>query len=277
MPKGLLPFLMAAFLTLGFYACNDVNLNNSSPDNGQGHMNVHLTDAPGNYDAVNIDIQAVEIHYTAFDTDTTNSEGNWIELPVDPVTVNLLDFTNGIDTLLSSADLDPGHYRELRLVLGDNNTVVVDGKEERLKVPSGQQSGYKIKFSTDLQSGENMEVTIDFNAAKSVHKAGNSGKYILKPVLHAYVDTEEAVETGSLSGVVEPMEANPSVYAIMDSDTTATDVDTTGSFNFEELKSGAYRVWIKSGNDQYADTTLNDVMVESGQNTDLGTVTLNKP
>lgn len=276
MPKGMLPLLMATFVALGFYACNDVNVNGSSPDNGKGHMNVHLTDAPGDYDAVNVDIQAIKIHYTSFETDTTNNEGEWIELPVEPVTVNLLDFTNGLDTLLSSADLEPGHYREMRLVLGDNNSVVVDGKTEWLKVPSGQSSGFKIKFRTDLKSGENLDVTVDFDADKSVHQAGNSGKYILKPVLHAYVEEGEPMESGSLSGVVEPMDANPSVYAIMNSDTTTTSIDTTGSFKFENLNAGEYSVWIDAGNEQYADTTLSEVEVESGQNTDLGTITLNQ-
>lgn len=276
MPKGIFSLLMATFVALGFYACNDISGPGHSPDNGKGHMNVHLTDAPGDYDAVNVDIQAIKIHYTSFETDTTNNEGEWIELPVEPVTVNLLDFSNGLDTLLSSADLDAGHYREMRLVLGDNNSVVVDGKTERLKVPSGQSSGFKIKFRTDLESGENLNVTIDFNADKSVHQAGHSGKYILKPVLHAYVEEGEPMESGSLSGVVDPMEANPSVYAIMDSDTTTTSIDTTGSFKFEDLNAGEYSVWIEAGNEQYADTTLNEVEVESGQNTDLGTITLNQ-
>jgi len=265
------------FIVIGLFAvsCGDVNFN--SPSNtGDAHMNVHLTDAPANYQQVNIDVQALRIHYTPNSSDTTDSEGKWIDLPVDPMQVNLLNLTNGVDTLLASADLDPGHYRELRLILGSDNTVMVDSMMHDLKVPSGQQSGYKIKFETDLESGEDIDVVVDFDAARSVHKAGNSGKYILRPVLKAFVETGDEVETGSLAGIVEPLEAEPNIYAIMGDDTTSTQPDDEGGFLLQGLEPGDYDLSIEPTTDQYADTTLNDIMVEKDQETDVGTITLSE-
>ena len=264
-------------IVIGLFAvsCSDVNFN--SPSNTEGaHMNVHLTDAPANYQQVNVDVQGLRIHYTPKSSDTTSTEGKWIDLQVDPMQVNLLNLTNGVDTLLASADLDPGHYRELRLILGSENTVMVDSMMHDLKVPSGQQSGYKIKFQTDLESGENIDVVVDFDAARSVHKAGNSGKYILRPVLKAFVETGDEVETGSLTGIVEPLDAEPNIYAIMGDDTTSTQPDDEGGFLLQGLEPGDYDLSIEPTTDQYADTTLTGVMVEKDQQTDVGTITLSE-
>lgn len=169
-------------------SCEDVNVN--SPATGKGTINVHLTDAPAAYDEVNIDVQGLRIYHTPA-ADTADTSGSWIDLPLDPFRVDLLTLTDGIDTLLTSAELEPGHYRELRLLLGSNNDVVIDTTSHLLNVPSGQQSGYKIKFDTELSEGEELDVTIDFDAAQSVHMAGKSGKYMLKPVLKAIVESEE--------------------------------------------------------------------------------------
>lgn len=260
-------------------SCSDVNFSGSKAE--KGHMDFHLTDAPANYDEVNIDVQGLRIHYTpqSSDTvtsDTTSSDGKWIDLPLDPVRLNLLELTNGVDSLIASADLDAGHYKELRLILGDDNDVVIDGETHSLKVPSGQESGYKIKFSTDLEPGDDIDVTIDFDAARSVHKAGNSEKYILKPVLKAFISGGADMETGSIAGNVEPLDAEATVYAIMGADTSSTQPDTTGAFTLVGLNAGSYDLNIQPANDLYRDTTLTGIPVTAGEENNLGTITLSE-
>jgi hypothetical protein len=267
-------------------SCSDIssNVETSEAADGKAHMEVKLTDAPGDYQQVNIDVQGLRIHYTPAESDTAESDttdsdndGEWIDLPVEPMSINLLELTNGVDTLLAEADLEPGHYRELRLILGNDNTVMVDSTLRNLKVPSGQQSGYKIKFETDLEAGDELDVVVDFDAGRSVHKAGKSGKYILKPVLKAFVEEGEEVEVGSIAGSVDPAEAAPNVYAIMDDDTAATtQADEEGSFLLQGLEDGQYDVSIEPTIEQYADTTINDVMVEEDEQTNLGTITLDE-
>lgn len=265
------------------FSCSDLSSNvESGTVDGKAHMKVNLTDAPGDYQQVNIDVQGLRIHYTPAESDTAesdttenNEDGEWIDLPVEPMNVNLLELTNGVDTLLAEADLDPGHYKELRLILGPDNTVMVDSTIQDLKVPSGQQSGYKIKFRTDLEAGEEIEVTVDFDAGRSVHKAGNSGMYILKPVLKAFVEDGDEVEVGSITGTVDPAGASPNIFAIMGDDTSATtQTDEDGSFLLQGLEDGQYDISIEPTNEQYADTTISDVMVEEDEQTDLGTITL---
>lgn len=274
--NALKSMLGLGFLILVAASCSDTILNGTG--NGTASVNFLLTDAPGDYQEVNVDVQGLEIHYTPNNEDTSDADsaddGRWVELPVDPMTVNLLELQNGVDTLLASAELDPGTYQELRLLLGEENTVMVDSIVHDLKVPSGQETGFKIKFKADLNEGENLDVVVDFDAGRSVHQAGKSGKYILKPVLKAFVENGGEDDTGSLTGIVEPQEADPDIFAIMDEDTSSTSPDSTGNFLFRGLEAGTYQLSIEAGNDQYSDTTLTGIAIEEGEETDVGTIEL---
>ena len=155
-------------------------------------MKVSLVDAPSSgYREVNIDVQTVEI---------AGSSG-WVVLGHPNRVVNLLALTGGVaETLVDGATIAAGHYGQMRLVLGPNNTVklLLDGSVHPLKVPSGQQSGVKLTVNFDVQAGTTADVFIDFDAHKSifVHEAGNSGKYILRPTVRAF----DRMVTGSISG-----------------------------------------------------------------------------
>jgi hypothetical protein len=165
----------------------------SGTSTGPATMNVKLVDAPtGEYEAVNVDVQTVLI----------KGDGEWITLGSPNQVYDLLHLTKGISaTLVEGAHISAGHYGQMRLVLGSRNTVVLPGGAvEPLKVPSGQQTGVKLLVNFDVEPGTTADVYIDFDAHKSVfvHKAGASGKYILRPTVRAY----DKLETGSISGVV---------------------------------------------------------------------------
>jgi hypothetical protein len=163
----------------------------SGTSTGPATMSVRLVDAPSSgYAEVNVDVQTVEIA----------SDSGWITLGTPNRVVNLLALTGGVsDTLVDGAVLPPGHYGQMRLILGSRNTVkLLDGTIAPLKVPSGQQSGVKLTVNFDIQSGTTADVYIDFDAHRSifVHEAGASGKYMLRPTVRAY----DKLETGSISG-----------------------------------------------------------------------------
>jgi hypothetical protein len=87
----------------------------------------------------------------------------------------------------------------LRLILGTNNTVVIDGISYELKTPSGQISGYKIKMDPQpLELGGLYRLIIDFDVSVSVHETGN-GKYMLKPVVRGYLEPVVGAIAGTIS------------------------------------------------------------------------------
>jgi hypothetical protein len=193
--------VLIALFALSFTACGDLNLDGSE---GVGQMNFYLSDAteaskaitteevaenqpiPGNIEEVNLEVLLVRVKFVANPADTLDPEpkGEWHDIPVDPFIVNLLELSDG-DTLLGDADLPEGFYTEIRLLLGEDNNVVVDGETHDLMVPSGSASGYKINFGQTLNSGQEMDVTIEFDAERSIHLTGN-GRYMLQPVLNAF-------------------------------------------------------------------------------------------
>lgn len=219
-----------------------------------------MTDAPGDYDQVNVDIQGVEIH---------SDQNGWVSLPANKGVYNLLDFTNGLDTLLASGTVETGTISQIRLVLGSNNSVMVDGKLYPLSTPSAQQSGLKLNIHAVLTKGITYTILLDFDADKSIVHTGKD-TYILKPVIRTVAKALD----GAIKGVVNPTAAFPSVMAVSGTDTFGTYADSaTGAYLVQGVKAGTYKVMFFPKS-PYADTVINNVSVTTGMVTDMGTITI---
>jgi hypothetical protein len=255
-------FLGGSFI---FLSCNK---NSSGSSGGVSHLQVMLTDAPADYDAVNIDIQKVEVKASS---DTSDSGWQTVNV-ARPGVYNLLDFKNGVDTMLAAADLPaPVTLSQVRLVLGDNNSVVIDGQSYPLKTPSAQQSGLKLNIHSTLTADIVYHLWIDFDASRSIVATG-SGKYILKPVIRAYADAVG----GSIKGIVLPSAANPQVWAAMGTDTLLALPDSaTGNYFFGGVNAGSWNLLFHAQDSTYKDTAF-AVTVTTGAVTNAGTVTLSK-
>jgi len=167
--------LLVLFCLVFLYSCETLFEADLSPTNNSiTTLNIRLTDGPIDLEEVNIDLQGVVV----------KGEEGFEEIALETNTgiYDLLDFQNGIDTLIAMADIQLGRIREVRLILGDNNTVVVDGETHELKIPSGSQSGLKIKACLDLGPMTEFDLLLDFDAGASIHQTGN-GKYIMRPVI----------------------------------------------------------------------------------------------
>ncbi len=238
----------------------------SSDGPKNAYLEVRLTDAPGDYQEVNIDIQDVQINSDA------NSNSGWKSLNVQKGVYNLLKFTNGLDTLLGGIELPAGKVSQIRLVLGDNNTVKIADQSFNLTTPSAQQSGLKILVDTQLSAGITYKITLDFDAAQSIVQTGSS-KYILKPVIHSVVEAQ----SGAIKGMISPIASSPAVYAIIGTDTIeSTYADTlTGKFLLKGLAAGTYSVSF-SPDTTYLPRTIDGISVTIGTVTDLGTVQISQ-
>lgn len=227
-------------------------------------LDVRLTDAPGDYEEVNIDIQSVEVH----NSDGNSSDG-WKTLDVEKGVYNILELSNGLDTLLATAELPAGRISQIRLILGTNNSVKIGGITKALSTPSAQQSGLKLNLQADLTEGVTYTVTLDFDAARSIVERGN-GTFSLKPVIRAL---EEAT-SGAIKGTITPVEAMPAVFAIAGTDTVATAyTDEMGKFILRGVPSGSYTVSFNP-KEGFEPQQSENVTVTVGSVTDLGTITI---
>ena len=144
------------------------------PEARMSTMNIHLTDAPVDYDEVNIDLKQVQVQF-ADDT------SGWQNMETVAGMYDLLQLQNGVDTLIAKGTFPQNTVHQLRLILGNDNNIVVDGDTYPLTVPSGAESGLKIKVHKKLN--KNLEdLIVDFDAGLSIHQDG-TGDYKLRPVL----------------------------------------------------------------------------------------------
>lgn len=170
----------SAMLGLVLFSCNDDTTPDPKPNTNNNntseytHFSVKLTDAPGDYEEVNIDIQKVRVQL---------SDSSWKDLTTNAGIYDLLTLRNGVDTTIVNDSLTKGVYiTGMRLVLGDSNNVYVDSAYYALKVPSGTTSGYKINFSDSL-AADSLNIILDFDAEKSIVQQGQGHDYLLKPVV----------------------------------------------------------------------------------------------
>lgn len=231
-----------------FTACNK---------NKEARVQFRLTDAPGQYQAVLVDIREIEI--IAADetlTQTVTRQGVY----------NLLSFSNGLDTLLADVTLPAGRLSQIRLILGPNNSVVVGGDTIALQTPSAQQSGLKLNVQYDLLADVDYTFTLDFDAGRSIVQQGN-GNYLLKPVIRVITESM----TGGIRGDVNPDSTAVYAMAISGTDTFGTIPQLNGQFLIKGLAPGSYQL-ILQGSGSNGDLTINNVGVTSGSITDLGSI-----
>jgi len=235
----------------------------------KSRLTVYLTDAPAEYDAVNIEVVGIEVKASS-----DPGEGGWttMPMPVSPVIYNLLEFTNGMETLLSTFELPAGKVSQLRLILGENNSIVVNGISSALplEVPSGSESGLKFNIHADLVGGVEYKLWIDFDCLRSVVVNG-AGDYILKPVLRTFTEAT----SGAIKGVVSPLAANATVQATdgLGGILGAIPDPVTGEFLIRGVPPGTWSVLI-DGNNGYVDQTISSVTVTLGEVADVGSIAL---
>ena len=258
--------LILSISTLFFSGCTDNKT--TSLSSGSANISVKLIDEPGDYENVFVEVVDVMVKYESDDTDN-----GWMSLDaINTGIYDLLELTGGVDVLLADDyEIPAGELKQLRLVLGENNTIVVDGETFDLKTPSAQQSGLKIHVNQTLEPNINYTFILDFNVDESIIMAGNSGNIILKPVIRATVEAF----TGSISGNVAPIEVLSEISATNGIDTISTFTDENGNFLLVGLTEGTYTVTISpdiaSG---LTSQTIENVEVIIGETTDLGEIIL---
>ena len=137
-------------------------------------LRVRLTDNPYNATEVNVDIKEVRVNMQ-------DDSSGWVNLETRAGIYNLLDYQNGIDTLIAQTTVPTGTLKEVRFVLGSQNSIKIDNVVYPLTIPSGSESGLKIKLNKQLNAHLD-SLVIDFDAALSIFQEG-TGDYKLKPVL----------------------------------------------------------------------------------------------
>lgn len=197
---------------LALAACDDGS-DPVDPDPAAPLLSVYLTDAPGDVEAVWVEIVEMTLHGESDPVVLLDESTGLIEI------TELVDRTREV---VDDAVIPAGTYGRLGLRLGgavlestDGGVYVMGGARHpdglaatgTLMCPSCQQSGLKILlYGVEVTEGENALV-LDFDVTQSFgHQAGRSGRWVMRPVIHTdfapHSDEEVETEATSIEGTV---------------------------------------------------------------------------
>lgn len=186
---------LALLLALPLAACE------SGTDAEFGTVSINLTDAASEeVTTAWVTITDIYLQQESGEMDPENSRVYLMEDGDE--THELLSLANDVEDLVVGATVPAGIYDQLRLVITDGCIVVGEGEtatvysssdsydlcgpvDARLHMPSYAQSGAKILLRGLEVSGGHQILLLDFDVSESYgHQAGNSGMWVMHPVIH---------------------------------------------------------------------------------------------
>jgi hypothetical protein len=269
-----LKHMTSIILLLLVLSCGD---SDSSNNTEMAKMSVKLVDEPGDYQNVYIEIIDVKVKYENDNSNDYDDEG-WGSIGViEPGIYDLLELTGGVSLqLVDNEEIETGTIKQIRLILGDANSVVLEGETEArpLNTPSAQQSGLKVMINQPILAGFNYDFILDFDVDESIVMAGNSGNINLKPVLRASLE----VNSGTLAGMVTNTDVAVEVSVDNGQGITAsTFIDADGNFEIPGLPAGIYSVIVTPDPDaipQYQVIIIENIEISVGSVNTLEAITL---
>jgi hypothetical protein len=294
MKKLSLASLFAAVVLLVFtFSCQKEKDSNGNIPEGQQRVRIRLSDNPVNFDAVNVDIQMVEVlvapdscggHNSADDPDrdchhdhngdhdNRNRCEVWDTLQIRAGVYNLLDLSNGTDTLLANGFTVAGKIKKIRLTVGTSNSVLIDSVSYPLSLWNNYNRVTLNVRGEDIDqiNPGDLQLWLDFDAGRSIVKVSNN-RFVLKSFLRVWLPAQ----TASLKGKVLPLSASAVVSVVSNGDTLIAIPDNhDGKFKIRGIRGTTGDVFINATANGYRDTTITGVQFQRGREKDLGTIQL---
>lgn len=245
---------------------------------GKQAVSLYLTDDPGYFDHVYIDIRSVDVLVDTCDNGNRGWDRDscmvWESLQIRAGVYDLLSLKNGVDTLLAQGNVSDGKVKQIKIQLGTNNSLMKDSITYPLTLPGGD-AGATIVLNLRGDEWERYatgrcRLWLDFDVQRSIVQVRNNTFY-LKPVLHWFVVNT----TSALKGEVMPSNAYPVISVYNGGDTAYALPEKNGQFKVRGLESGTYNVFINASNG-YQDTTISNVVLKAGGTVDIGKIRLHK-
>ncbi|MDH5717333.1 MAG: DUF4382 domain-containing protein [Spirochaetia bacterium] len=193
--------------------------NTDNVDNGQ--VDLYLTDYPLD------DLDILKVNVTFSYIEVNSEKDGWItviDYGTKGKTFDLLTLQNGKTAFMGNFSLKPGKYDQIRMHLFSDNQIHVRKDKtyviEALKIPSGEKTGIKLIGSFTVEKAGKVQITVDFDAQKSVIALGNEGNnngknsnsknkikknFILKPI----IEIIEVKTIEEMKKVPPPKESTP--------------------------------------------------------------------
>ncbi len=192
----------------------------------------------------------------------------WIPLQINAGVYDILTFRNGVDALIASGSIPKGAVKKIRLTLGNNNNVVIDGVTYPLILKNNTVT---IKLG-DIEKLDlnNLKLNLDFDLANSI--VDHNGQFELRPNIKPFNESK----TGKVEGRVLPKEAKTIVSLIGDKDTLVALPGSEGEFKIRGIKSTTFSLQFNATANGYQDTTITNLKLNGEGELKIGTITFHK-
>lgn len=238
-------------------------------------FNVKMTDAPGDYEGLDVKVVGVEAYL----------EGQgWVELDSRAQAIDVLDLTNGAEvTLAQKANAQIGVYTKLKVKfdadakLTLNANAMAEGgggsilSDNTLQLTWEGPREIEIAINEEVTANAGADVLLDFDVAQSIVK--DVDQYMLKPTIREIKQTQTGIR-GEVEGTVA------AAITLTDGQTTfSTFIDVNGNFMLRGIKPGIYKMIIlpakaAAGQMQPAEKEIQGVVIVQGEIRNMGQIAL---
>lgn len=241
--------------------------NNPVVPAGKNELKIMLTDDPSViYDSIFLDIQRVEVK-----VERSNGSEHWDTLSIRAGVYNILRFRNGLDTLLAVGYVPDGEVEKIKITLGNNNSVMLNGVSIPLALHNNRhQVIVNIDGDVDHLDPDHLRLWLDFDGHGSIRM--HNGRLELDLHIGHFCHNS----SGELEGRIKPTAAFPVlVRAISGSDTLIAIPEHEGEFKIRGIRSSTVKLIITPSNG-YRDSVINNIPIRRGDDTELGTIVLHQ-
>jgi hypothetical protein len=159
----------------------------SGGSSGTATINFWVSDQPGaieDFETLNVTVTRVgfkpangTMNESTNDSENgSEAESGWVERDVNDTTVDLTELRGENASLVDQVSVPNGTYTKTVMYVSETNGTLTDGMQTNVKLPSE-----KLQLNSEFTAGANESVDFVFDI--QVTKAGNSGKYVIRPVI----------------------------------------------------------------------------------------------
>jgi len=262
-----------SFLALGTFMLINFSSCSKEEENTPGNtFKVRMTDAPGDFVALEMEIVGVDIYH--------NTEG-WINLSSETQMISVLDLTNGQEIELAhNTAVNAGLYTKIRIRFGDNNTLTLFGEMQSGGLGNIDVSlawnGPKeavIEINREVSAESGADVLVDFHVAESVSEGVSLGEYVMHPVITEIRDAQTGIQ-GKVEGSLMA-----AILLTNGENTYSTYIDASDNFMVRGIEPGTYDMTIipnRFDPDEIVaeEKQINNIVILQGEIKQMGTIQL---
>jgi hypothetical protein len=258
-------FLVSLILFISL-ACTD------ETERSSGLVNFFMIGSGGDFDEIWLEILGVEVK-------TTGSRGTDDTQPVflpniqSNKRVNIAGFTANSQFLIGRSEFSEGSITNINLILGDNNSVVLNGQEFPIQFSNTAEENLSFPVNFPISGGISHDVILDFDAFRSfLISEGLEPNIIMNPLIRPFL----SLERGRANGNISPTNIRVAIIATDEEDSIITTTQPqSGNFSLRGLEEGImYRAYIVPFDQSYRPELVDSIQVTERSITQLESITL---